>query len=414
MGAPLTKRLGQVAAVGAGNSAPQDEALFEAGNHPFFRTSDVGRVREGDISSATDLLNDRGVEKMRRFQAGTILLPKSGASTFLNHRVMLAVEGYVSSHLATITADKEQVEPRFLLHFLTTIRAQDLIQDSKYPSLNLGQIEAIEVPLPPLPEQRRVVAILDEAFERIATAKVNADRSLKGARDLVGASYRVITGGYDRSKWPIVRVAALAAPLKGSMRTGPFGSQLLHGEFVEEGIAVLGIDNAVTNEFRWDRRRYITEEKYRQLARYRVWPGDVLITIMGTCGRCAVVPDDIPLAINTKHLCCITLDRSKCVPEFLHAYFLHDPVARDYLGRQAKGSIMDGLNMGILSELPVQLPPLQQQVQIVDRFDALHAECQKYLPCKVDLRLARLSPPSMRTQARSLLYRGLQHGSRSQ
>ena len=62
------------------------------------------------------------------------------------------------------------------------------------------------------------------------------------------------------------------------------------------------------------------------------------------------------------------------MPEFLHVYFLNDPRARDYLSAQAKGSIMAGLNMGIISDLPVLLPPLQQQVEIVERFDSLEAE----------------------------------------
>lgn len=246
-----------------------------------------------------------------------------------------------------------------------------------FASINKAQISAISFPLPPLEEQKRIVGILDEAFAGIDQAIANTEKNLSNFKELFE---RVLSTEIfcpsNQDGFLETIVADVAQPEKGSMRTGPFGSQLLKREFVDDGIAVLGIDNVVKNYFRWGKERFITPEKFKEMKRFQVKPGDVLITIMGTCGRCVIVPDDIPTAINTKHICCISLDRSKCIPAFLHAYFLHHPVAQTYLLSKAKGAIMAGLNMGIIKELPLLLPSLREQEIIVKKIEQFKAKTQ--------------------------------------
>lgn len=276
--------------------------------------------------------------------------------------------GVGSTEFHVIRSNPTQLDARYLLHFLR--RPAIRLAGEQRMTGSAGQrrvpeafLAGLLIPTPPLYEQRRIAEVLDRADELRAKRR----QALAHLDDLAQAVFLDMFAAEVSKGWRTVTVADVAHQRKGSIRTGPFGSQLLHSEFVDHGVAVLGIDNAVSNEFRWDQLRFISEEKYQQLARYTVHPGDVLITIMGTCGRCAVVPEDIPRAINTKHLCCITLDAGRCLPEFLHRYFLTHPIARRYLRQTAKGAIMAGLNMEIIKAMPVVLPPLVLQQEFVKR-----------------------------------------------
>lgn len=244
-------------------------------------------------------------------------------------------------------------------------------------NLNTSILRAVPIRFPGLTEQRRIIAILDKADAircKRKEAIVLIEKLLRSAfLEMVGP------GAPGYSGWTTRSIEDLAVSTPNSMRTGPFGSDLLHSEFVDEGIAVLGIDNAVQNCFAWGERRFITPEKYDKLRRYTVLPGDVIVTIMGTTGRSAVVPSDIPIAITTKHLATVTLDRHKAEPEFVSQALFRHPAILQQIASANRGAIMSGLNLGLIRTLQIPIPPIDRQrafTQATTRIRSLRARME--------------------------------------
>jgi type I restriction enzyme S subunit len=352
-----SKSLGDAAEFYAGASLPPGE-VYESQPGGFFlvKVSDMNHLGNEKFMKSCREWSQTSGARSATCPAGSVLIPKRGGAIGTNKKRITTRASVLDPNLMAIWPQPDVLDLGYLYHWLQNFDLTDIASGSSVPQLNKRDLEPLPIPIPPLDEQRRIVEVLDRA-DALRTRRREALTCLD---ELARSIFLDMFGDPDKS-WPWRTVTDLAAKGRGAIRTGPFGSQLLRDEFVDEGIAVLGIDNVVKNEFTWDKRRYITPEKYRKLQRYTVYPGDVLISIMGTCGRCAIVPADISVAINTKHLCCITLDPEKCLPGFLHAYFLQHSGAQSYLAWAAKGAIMAGLNMEIIKDLPVALPPLTDQ-----------------------------------------------------
>jgi type I restriction enzyme S subunit len=264
----------------------------------------------------------------------------------------------------SIVRAKESVDARYLFYWLSSSSVQARIracarQTTNIANLSVGQFERLAIPLPALADQRRLADILDKAD---AIRNKRREEAVLTEELLTSAFLHIVGPAAEGSlDWPIATVESLAARTPNAMRTGPFGSDLLHSEFVTEGIAVLGIDNAVQNRFAWAQRRFITPEKYERLRRYTVHPDDVIVTIMGTTGRSAVVPRDIPTAITTKHLATITVDRERAEPEFVSQALVRHPDVLRQIDAANRGAIMSGLNLGLIKGLQVSVPPLERQ-----------------------------------------------------
>lgn len=208
--------------------------------------------------------------------------------------------------------------------------------------------------------QRIKAGLMHDLFTR----GVLSNGTLRPPREQAPKLYQETAIGWIPKEWSISTLEALLAPVPNSIRSGPFGSALLKHELVEEGIPFLGIDNIHVERFNADFQRFVSERKFRELSRYRVRPGDVIITIMGTVGRCCVFPNSVDIALSSKHLWAMTFDTERVVPELVCWQLNHAAWAQAWFRRSMQGGIMDAIQSSTLKTLTVPLPPLAEQVSI--------------------------------------------------
>lgn len=261
---------------------------------------------------------------------------------------------------------KKDVLPEYLYYVVRHMHLEKYFSGATIPHIYFRDYKNEEFNIEPVERQSEIVSVLRKLETVISTRQ----KQLQKLDDLVKARFVEMFVATDAaSDWPYCTIADVS----NDMRTGPFGSALHHDEFIDSGVFVLGIDNAVENKFSYNRMRYITAEKYQELKRYTVYPGDVIITIMGTVGRSAVIPADMPKAINTKHLACITPNAKMVNAQFLSCAFQVHPDIRAQLQKQCKGAIMDGLNLTIIKGLSFHIPPINLQ----DRFVGFYEQIDK-------------------------------------
>ncbi|KAK3606763.1 hypothetical protein CHS0354_018357 [Potamilus streckersoni] len=314
-------------------------------------TSDVGQIRNGSISDSADKLNDAGIKGLKLFPAGTVLFPKSGASTFLNHRVILQKEGFVSSHLAAIKADKNILDDKYLFYFLTTVDAKNLVQASNYPSLKTTAIQKILIPLPPTEVQQKIVAKLDALFAEIDTAAAAARANAANAAALF-QSYltavfergdaRPATGG--TVKWQTVKL--------GDVIKFEYGKALSDKDRIIDGKYPVYGANGIktrTNRFLYDKPTIIVGRK-------------------GSAGE-LVLSDEKFWVLDVSYY--ITQDTDKT--DLMYLYYV---LKTKNLSSFSKG-VKPGINRNDIYQLEIPLPPTEVQQKTVSELDALSAQTDK-------------------------------------
>lgn len=324
-----------------------------------------------------------------RVNQGDVLITKDsetpddiGISTVVLDDIDNLVCGY---HVALLKPKNRNVDSVYLAKQLASAEAASYFGRRAHGSTRYGlsydSIANLPVRLPSISYQRRIADILQNADAAIRQTEATI---AKLQRMKQGVLHDLLTRGIDNNgelrdpvrhpeqfkdsplgripkEWEVRPVANLLADIEPAMRSGPFGSALLKRELVEKGVPLLGIDNVYREHFVSNFQRFVPKQKARELERYRVRSGDVMITIMGTVGRSCVVPEDIGWALSSKHVWTITFDRSLYSPELASFQFNYAPWVLAHFSRDEQGGIMTAIRSETLKSTRLPVPSKTEQ-----------------------------------------------------
>jgi type I restriction enzyme S subunit len=349
------KKLGEVCKVIAGQSPEGKYYNSEGNGMPFYQgKKEYGEKYIGEPTTWTTKIT-------KEAEAGDILMSVRapvGPVNFATQKIC------IGRGLAAIRAGKS-IDKKFLFNFFLK-HENEIVGNAGavFNSINKTQIENLSIPLPPLPEQQRIVSILDDCFSAIAKAKANAEQNLKNARELF-ESY--LQGVFESGKWEKKTLQDVAKVFgRGKSKHRPRNWEGLYGgeyPFIQTG----EVRNA---------NKFITSytQMYNEvgLAQSKLWKkGTICITIAANIAETAILDFD---ACIPDSIIGFEVDDKKADLNF--AYYLLQNFKAE-LQKLGKGSAQDNINLGTFENQFFPFPSLKEQQTIVRQLDALRAETQK-------------------------------------
>jgi type I restriction enzyme, S subunit len=276
--------------------------------------------------------------------------------------------------VAVLKPDKSLLDSRFLMLSLQSILEvlTDGARGVAQKGIYLKALRELSISLPSLPEQKRIVAILDEAFEGIDRAIANAEKNLANARELF-ESYLNKVFTEKGEGWATKQLKDFCTDFKSAIVDGPFGSNLKREHFTDQGVPVLKLQNIKSYKILLKNLDYVSPEKAVELKRHSYKKNDIVMTKLGNPLGVSAIVGDIDDGVIVADLVRI---RADLIDTKYLCYQLNSPVVSSFINSKQKGATRPRVKISIVRELPIAAPSLPEQKLIVEILDSLQTKTQ--------------------------------------
>ena len=300
---------------------------------------------------------------------------------YLNKALAPDFDGHCSTEIFPLKP-RPELSREYLLFWLladeTCGRINATCTGARMPRAQMNDVLGFEIPVPPLAEQQRLVGLLDEAFEGLATAKANAEKNLQNARALFESHLQSVF----TQRGPGWVETTLEKVLTTQPQNGWSPPAANHSA---SGTPVLTLSSVTGFRFRPDKRKF-TSASTDARRNYWVKNGDFLITRSNTpelVGHVAIAEGITEPTIYPDLIMRMNPAPDRMLTEFLYFQMRTPALRKEIMGRaQGANPTMKKISNGAVKTLPIAVPPMATQQTIVETMNALTEETQ---------RLARLS-----------------------
>ena len=222
-------------------------------------------------------------------------------------------------------------------------------------------VSQLPIPIPPIAEQERIVAVLDEAFAAIDKAKANIERNLTNARELFQSRLNDIFSNPSED-WRNTSLVDVCELITCGVAARP--------NYVDEGIPFLSAKNVKNGRIIFNDYRFISAQDHAKLTkRNKPEIGDVLYTRVGSFGEAAVIDREIEFSIFVS----LTLIKPKkeVVASAFLKYYLNSHAVKQLAKNSVRSSGVGNLNVGTVRKFPIKFPPKKTQERLIEEFDSI-------------------------------------------